>query len=393
MANKTHLGHPTKRRKTSSESSPDWSRLPSDLWESILNQLTVVDSLRAGAVFHSWCSLAKALISSPSSPLFDQPPLLLLPTQDGDQGNKNSRCLYNFAEKKVYKQLKNIPEHMAASHIGSSRGWLIFLDRKKAAPFMFSPFLEVQIQLPCVACRTFIYGLFVHPIEKAILTSHPIHSEKYWVVVICGSSSKLAYSKCGHSEWTALNGTHQPYCDIISYKDHVFALAETLSVEIWDFNTCLNIPTKKMDFRPSFPRKKFELDKSLLGNSRRCYMVESKGDILLIMRYIGKRLTKVFHVYKLDFDQRRWVKLESLGDRLLFLGRNHSVSLSQESFPFWKRNSIYFTDDYRDRKYEPHMYRGHDTGRFDLEDRSIELINKDYLQKIDPAPIWIVPNP
>ncbi|XP_059664267.1 putative F-box protein At4g17565 [Cornus florida] len=416
IANKTYLGHPTKRRKTA---SPDWSVLHTDLWESILNRLYVADLLSARAVCHSWCSLAEARISSLETPLFDQPPLLILPSDDDDdQGNKNSSCLYNFTQKKVCR-LINIPEYMGHAHyIGSCHGWLIFYDHKEAAPCIFSPFLEVRIQLPLFRGAV-VERLKIPYIEKAVVSSHPIHSKnKYWVVVIYGGSSMLGYSKCGDSEWTALKEAEadKPYCDIISYKDYIYALAKTGSIEIWDFNTCNLIPTKKMDIKPSFPRETLEFEKSvppISSYTSRCYMVESKGDILLIMRYIDKYIpegilvgdeenpihlypymTKYFHVYKLNFDQTKWVKLESLGDHTLFLGGNHSVLLSKKKTSlFCKRNSIYFTDDYWLRMHGHPICKGHDNGRFDLEDQSIERINEDDLHKIKPAPIWIVPNP
>ena len=87
-------------------------------------------------------------------------------------------------------------------------------------------------------------------------------------------------------------------------------------------------------------------------------MVESCGDLLLVVRYIGEfvdwngtlvreedRLTEhcthpkvcpyrtcLFHVYKLDFNEIKWVEMESLGDRALFLSGNQSVSVSAQFF-------------------------------------------------------------
>lgn len=71
--------------------------------------------------------------------------------------------------------------------------------------------------------------------------------------------------------------------------------------------------------------------------STHCYLDESLGDILLVVRYIGKFVrdgkqdtlplicsfrTTDFKVYKLNFEREKWVKLESLGERALFLGGN-----------------------------------------------------------------------
>ncbi|XP_059631588.1 probable F-box protein At1g44080 [Cornus florida] len=279
-----------------------------------------------------------------------------------------------------------------------------FLD-EEAFPYIFNPFLGARIQLPLfwVDCKTSRDCFFVREIKKVVLTSDPIHSKKnFWVVVIYGDS-KLAFWKCGDGQWTALHGAHQAYCDIISHNNHIIALGETGSVEIWDFND--SAPVKKMDIQPIFPEKKVEFENSLGDDlyTIQSYVVESNGELMLIMRYIGNHvrwdgvavheadlldeenqcwicphLTKQFHVYKLDFSPKKWVELEALGDdRVLFLGRNQSVSYSVNGFPFCKGNSIYFTDNYYcDHLGENDMY-GHDTGRFDMENQSIEVINED----------------
>ncbi|XP_059631654.1 putative F-box protein At4g22180 [Cornus florida] len=420
ISKKTYLGNRIKRRKTSASSTPpNWSGLPTNLWKSILNRLSVVDLLSAGAVCRSWCSVAEAIKSSLESPLFDQP-LLLLPGPD--HGKKNSPCLYNFTEKKVYKQMMNIPEHLGNCK-GSSHGWLILLDQE-AFPHIFNPFLGARIQLPLFEVRkTSLHCFFVRDIKKVVLSSDPIQSKNnYWVGVIYGViDPKLAFWKYGDSEWTALDGADHAYCDIISHHDHIIALGETASVEIWDFNN--SVPAKKMQIEPIFPEKRVEFENSLGDDlyTIQSYIVESKGDLLLIVRYIGNHvrwdgvvvheadlldeenqccicshLTKLFHVYKLDFSQKTWEQLASIGDdRVLFLGRNQSGSHSAKGFPSCKGNSIYFTDNYYcDHLGENDMY-GHDTGRFDMENQSIEVINEDEddWQKIQPAPIWVVPNP
>ncbi|GLT63791.1 hypothetical protein SLA2020_363270 [Shorea laevis] len=67
-------------------------------------------------------------------------------------------------------------------------------------------------------------------------------------------------------------------------------------------------------------------------------MVESRGEILVVVRvmvdekrefkndYLG--VTKMFQVFKLDVVGNKWVEVNSLGDRSLFLGGNHSISIA-----------------------------------------------------------------
>ncbi|KAA8527828.1 hypothetical protein F0562_035303 [Nyssa sinensis] len=321
------------RRRT----SPDWSKLHFDIFESILNRVSFVDMLRCKAVCDSWRSHAKAHILSFYSVLHDQPPLVTcLNEEDDDTGV----CFYNLAGEKLNI---NLPKDFYINRcMGISHGCLLVLDQN-AKPYIFNPLLGFRIQLPL---------LLVERISKAVLTSDPILSNNnYGVAAIFDSGSKLGFSKCGGKNWTGLGGAHKPYCDIMCCKGHIYALSDSVSVEVWDFNS--SVPVKKMDIQPLFPQKKMEFENMFRGRySNEYYIVESLGDLLLVVRYmenivqfvdhladvVSPYTTNIFHVYKLDFNQKKWVKLESLalGDRVLFLGVNHSVSFSAESFQYCK---------------------------------------------------------
>ncbi|EEF34009.1 conserved hypothetical protein [Ricinus communis] len=101
----------------------------------------------------------------------------------------------------------------------------------------------------------------------------------------------------------------------------------------------------------------------------------------------------MFHVYRLDSSEQNWVEVESLNNQVLFLGMNHSMSLSAQDFSGCDRNSIYFTDDNLYQMYEDYSYGGHDFGKFSLEDKVVKLFNGHKIEKVDPSPLWIVPNP
>ncbi|PIA63441.1 hypothetical protein AQUCO_00201052v1 [Aquilegia coerulea] len=85
------------------------------------------------------------------------------------------------------------------------------------------------------------------------------------------------------------------------------------------------------------------------------YLVESFGELLMVYRCRniindGIRVThstKKLLVFKLDqsSDLLKWVQVQSLGDQMLFLGQNSSVSVSATGIPGFKGSCIYFTDD------------------------------------------------
>ncbi|XP_077243068.1 putative F-box protein At3g25750 isoform X8 [Tasmannia lanceolata] len=147
--------------------------------------------------------------------------------------------------------------------------------------------------------------------------------------------------------------------------------------------------------------------------SGRRYLVESSGELLNVCRYyemhpmyvrylilgsskcldgdfdprnLGWTMrTSYFEVSKLDQNTGKWIELESLGDQVLFLGLNSSLSLSALDFPQLKRNCIYFTDD-SDVNNE-----GIDNGVYDLENESIKPCypnSPSWITKL----IWLHPN-
>ena len=109
------------------------------------------------------------------------------------------------------------------------------------------------------------------------------------------------------------------------------------------------------------------------------YVVESLASILLVVKYILilKNLTETIHltdlfaVYKTDFELIQWTDVDRCSDfwkdRLVFLGGNHSLSLSARDFPKLNidKGSVYYTDDFRDIIYiNNSSFVGHDLGVF-----------------------------
>ncbi|KAK9287891.1 hypothetical protein L1049_016334 [Liquidambar formosana] len=99
-----------------------------------------------------------------------------------------------------------------------------------------------------------------------------------------------------------------------------------------------------------------------------------------------------FLVYKLDFNEEKWIVVDSLGDGCLFIGENHSLSLSAQDAPHCKENSIYFFDlQLRDS----YIYGQLELDVFNLEDQIIKSIHhyNFWRSKPEPKPVWVVPNP
>ncbi|XVF38547.1 hypothetical protein REPUB_Repub20aG0111200 [Reevesia pubescens] len=428
-----------RRRKTSLV-----DQVPTDITRFIFKRLSFNDLVQVKAVCSSWNLLGEEFVS--------RMPWLILPSKEqvegGDDINVNNNAyngFLNLGENQVYN-LKTIPKELRESCcIGSSNGWLVFL-QEKAIPFLFNPFKQVKVQLPSVDR---LLGLSTMErnmdgeyeleyfnkdsrfgfkfcgkqqvrecfIQKAILTGQPdCNNRNYGLILLYNNGEDIAYHQSGDNYWTVLDVSHPPYQDIICHENYLYALSEKDYIEVWDVKGgCVK---KKFDRVVPFPDKSLAKANSF-GDLCTCryYLVKSCEDLLLVVRYIGYYVdwdgtlvheadlltdysthpkvcpyrTCLFHVYKLDLNELKWIEMESLGDRALFLGGNQSASVSTQSFANCENNSIYFTDDYWEKMEEDYLYGGHDMGIYNLKDESVKPIYEFSSDKIQPPPCWIIP--
>lgn len=195
-----------KRRRCDSTPAPSskWADIPSEILDSIFEHLSLRDVIAAESVCTRWFSSAKSFITFKSQSQSPQCPLLLLFPQEDENG------------------LENVPEEFIESAcIGSSHGWLIFLD-KRGAPLLFNPHLRIHIQFPYIGSLLGVlnigksreYGCYItydcqenpigyvknlreNLIHKAIISSDPLGIKNFGAVVIYGYGNKLAYCKNG----------------------------------------------------------------------------------------------------------------------------------------------------------------------------------------------------
>ncbi|XP_004308486.1 PREDICTED: putative F-box protein At4g22660 [Fragaria vesca subsp. vesca] len=396
-----------------------WSDLPPELLELIMKKLASVDILRFEAVCSRWCKTAKSYISSPYFTLdMPQTPWLMIP---GGEGNHiHTRRFFNLSEFKYYT-IKNTFGYMPdACCIGSSHGWLVLTDEKARPARLLNPFSGDRIDLPSIGWRSTIFlGMSRDDVVKVVTSSKPPSEEDFGVVVvvvILNSTtiglSQLACYRHGHDEgWTNISTVvSYAYHDGIfhSTNGNLYALATDGSVEVWDMRQCSPITT--LHLQPLSHQLDIDLKLLIPCTDSMFYLVESLGELLLVRRFIRKTTdhpgypyrTVHFSIYRLKSISKgfEWEKVESLHNQSLFLGGNHSISLSCHSLPECEENSIYFTDDRwwemnKNGKYGVGNIGGHDLGVYNIKDDIVKPMPC-YMRfdrsSINPPPFWIVPD-
>ncbi|KAK9290817.1 hypothetical protein L1049_008995 [Liquidambar formosana] len=121
----------------------------------------------------------------------------------------------------------------------------------------------------------------------------------------------------------------------------------------------------------------------------RTWYFQSDGHTRL--RHIDPVISTTFDVFKLDFKGRCWIKVESLGDQMLFVGTSSGFSLCQQLVRI-QGNCIYFTDD-NFSVFGPMVDSAEacrDVGVFSLEDGSLKSFFPTDSHSSWCPPIWFI---
>ncbi|KAK3198945.1 hypothetical protein Dsin_022360 [Dipteronia sinensis] len=106
------------------------------------------------------------------------------------------------------------------------------------------------------------------------------------------------------------------------------------------------------------------------------YLVEFRGEILLVIKFTRNLLKETydFKVFRLDFGQMEWVKLDSLVDFSIFLGRNCTRCYSTKELGVNKGNCIYFSNEFGPMSFNEPDHRYQLSGS-DIDDWGIFRLN------------------
>jgi hypothetical protein len=206
-------------------------------------------------------------------------------------------------------------------------------------------------------------------------------------VVTCGGKNPLALGTLNHEghpvlfhfreeRWTQIPCMSTYFMDICVFKDRIYAV---------------NKIGRTVAFGPHYS---VQLVAEYVDGGDMKFLVESEGELLLVDIYDshcfgfpGEDGLKL-DVFRLDEKEKEWVKLTSLGDRILFLGNGCSFSSSASDLSVVKGNCVIFIDE---------AFRCLDSMAcgmcvFHLDQRRLSLLSDypEYLSLFWPPPEWII---
>ncbi|CAN6299775.1 unnamed protein product [Urochloa humidicola] len=358
----------------------DWSTLPGDLVRLVAGHLhDPLDFLRLRAACRSWRSAAA---SSPPPPFL--PWLLARPA--GPAHPTASLFFFSLAAGAA----RSVPAP-SSSHrlLGPTRSHLLLTDSTHHHLLLLNPLTGARLPLPdspFPASNPVIQGYLV-PAAADDDSPAPVvlyNARKLFFHFDFNAGGEPATKSVDRDCWTEV-----PVRDLVAenmYHDgKLFICNDRNHVTVFDAATLAVVGTLHPPAAP--PRK----------DAFKCTAFVPSGDELLcVIRYFsrdghGELLEDCgtgLEVYRLEMEiekgnlspQTRWVRMRSIGDRMLFIGLFQGFSFSAADFPGFQGDCIYFFKLERDKR--SCIYR------FSMEDGCTEELPGPWMH----ACTWFVPS-
>lgn len=242
-------------------------------------------------------------------------------------------------------------------------------------------------------CRSFI--------RKIALSASPTQDDDFAAFAIV-EESNLAFCRNGYDSWIFVNGVEEElHCweDVVNYKGLFYAVSQAGTIAVCDFSEGC--------FRPRVSIIHGTVPFGFGGDIH--YAVFSAGDMMLVTRVLDQEFSDAageesnlvyktvgFEVFKMNWELLTWQTLDTLGDRVLFVGGNSSLSFCASEFVGCSADCVYFTDDYSELN-DDDACGNQDLGIFRLRDKSVEPLpcfSRNSCSRLGwPLPIWVSPNP
>ncbi|PIA42822.1 hypothetical protein AQUCO_02000339v1 [Aquilegia coerulea] len=337
-----------------------------------------------------------------------------------------TRSLYNVVTQKVCDDFEvKLPHNYYCR--GSSFGWLVTMKPKVKFGYyykyyvqLYNPFLSYKhniINLPPLykilkqdGGNNDVYDGHFCYIRKAVLSWNPMFARNNFVVMaIVSQEWKLAFYTPDNRDWTPVNWEREDtsnFEDIIYFNKtkQFYAVLPTGAVLAIDLIT--DQGGEAAAGEPAGPHiipKLTQVAPPIHGGDAASgvrYLVEtSSGELLQVHKVIHLNGSSVddyaeivkFQVFKLDPAKLEWTLIHDMGDTILFLGDNSSISRSASDFPGCKPNCIYYTDHMAMEQKTGRLYKPQDMGIYNLADGTHQQ-HYPMASRINfPSPIWLEP--
>ncbi|KAK7319513.1 hypothetical protein RJT34_04234 [Clitoria ternatea] len=343
--------------------SKSWLDLPKEIVNTIERHPNLEKTINFGGLIKSWRTAPK------HCNLDSKPPWLQLPNSDAANTEKyHSHIKFHGSVQKISlytpsgcwcrSKIRTNPRYPWKNYVGCSNGIMVAEAQPLYLYYLWNPTQRELFQLPMWDAKV--------PLKLAVLSSSP-QDQNCTVMVLTGiTHPAFAFYKLKtksnswitpEPQWTMQNCTfvepqllgQQParqqqimqFTNAIGFKGKFYALSVQGSLAVIEHIDSVPKITALSGTR---------IVPSVSSNHFREYMLESDGEVLLVHLISGKSSmhnVDDVEVYQLNLARLSWFKLESLGERTVFVGSNCSVCVLASEVGC-RKNCIYFRHPMRD---------------------------------------------
>ncbi|OIW01355.1 hypothetical protein TanjilG_20537 [Lupinus angustifolius] len=412
------------------EEHSKWTHIPSDILEMIMKRLKLIDFFGTSAVCSSWkATFTKAIANKHIKPLPELPLVILqstkIPTSASSVLSIKSEEVCSFINKNTM-----LPESHHICH-GTVEGWMIL---------SISLFVDITNIIFFLNPVTGDVVIAPSPLKFPSNSPIPRRSNLNMGRMVASSSPKcedcvvvglfidyvhIAYCRVNHDKsWTMIEAKKEDAwnfldMEIFNGKLYVRTNMASSSMLVYDLQDSTNNPPKPIvlgeipPIRPLPESRTHENQIHVKGNVIRFlttgYAAEELLLIYLFNNYVFEndnvaymnvvkqyasppQVTKC-EVFKLDTRSNKWVKLDHLGDRVIFLGYDKSYVMSRTllncSEELIAENSVYFALYFPC----PEPWSKAQLGRLCLTDNKIKYFSlEEFGVELYAYPSWFLPS-
>ncbi|KAL5704239.1 hypothetical protein ACHQM5_022692 [Ranunculus cassubicifolius] len=282
-----------------------------------------------------------------------------------------------------------LPEVQNKECLTSNKGWLLVADSELGEIFILNPLSKDRIQLPSLPSELMHQNLKELQHTKRAIFTLKFNSICDYTVAMTFWRRVSIHRTGKENNWlTTLRFLFilDSAVDIAYYKEDIITIHNNGGVQaVEPYISRYQISTPSDNALGKYA----DSAETIVNKS---HLVETpKKELLKVCRYeklisggSEQYATFDFEVFQWGGWKRTWVKVENLGEQVVFLGLN-SICLSAQDVPECTPNSIYFLD-YMDNS------GWSDMGVFNMEEGCIKPSLHDCHSFEPAAPIWFTPN-
>ncbi|XP_061376068.1 uncharacterized protein LOC133318126 [Gastrolobium bilobum] len=411
-ANKTLSGKEEKKDECT------WTSLPDDIMELIMKRLCLKDCLGLREICTPWRdTVANAIANKHCHPLPELPLIVVK--------YKESSTVFRLRTERLLYTKRPLFEKMQSIR-GSVEGWMIVSEYSNVGSltiFFFNPVTNARVFVPSVLNFPSNSPLQADKLlmKKMVASSKPDCLDCF-LVCLFNDYCHITFCRLSDKSWTTIEadkdtGVHFMDVEIIDTKLYALTFKSILIYDLQDSSD--NPPKPKvLAMLPPTPRvvstvtgnQRFDRGKvfpclvkdDALGDLFLIYMfyncayeAQHAGYLSTVTEYLTpSEMTRV-EVFKLKTsnETNQWIKVDNLGDHVLFVGYIKSTVMSRAALNSTEKlitgNIIFFAF----RFYcAPNPWTGVQLGSIFLDDNSVRYFTMEKSSPCVPFPFWFVPS-